>query len=103
MSVDECHLFAIMGNNQTPPNIVNNLTQFIENYTCRYEYADWKMYVDWELFVIAGGSVLSSLLVQSPTRNGSDVDLFFLKENPRLFERAVVRLKIIFQLYRNRF
>lgn len=49
--------------------------------------------------MIAGGSILSSLLVQPPLKNGSDIDLFFLKENPRLFERAVVRLKIILVLF----
>jgi hypothetical protein len=45
------------------------------------------------LFVIAGGSVVSSLLVHAPVLDASDVDLFFLKEDPQLFQRAVVRLR----------
>ena len=71
----------------------------IENFTDRYEFDHWKMDIDWDLFVIAGGSLLSSLLVQPPTKNGYDVDLFFLKENSRSFERAVVRVKIVCYLY----
>jgi len=54
----------------------------------------WKNYIDWNLFIIAGGSVLSSLLSELPLRNGSDVDLFFLKGNSKLFKRAVVSLNL---------
>lgn len=99
MSIHECTLFNIFGNNQTTPEIVKNFVQFLQNFTSRYQYDVWGMYVDWNLFIIAGGSVISSLLVQPPTGNESDVDLFFLKENPRLFETAVVRLQTIFNFY----
>jgi hypothetical protein len=96
LSIDEHTLFTIFGNNQTPPNIVDNLIEFVENFKNRYEYDIWGTYVDWDLFVIAGGSIVSSLLVQPPTENGSDVDLFFLKQDSQLFQIAVVRLQFFF-------
>ncbi|CAF3862726.1 unnamed protein product, partial [Rotaria sp. Silwood1] len=89
LSVDECALFTIFGKNRVTPEIVTNLTQFLRNFTCRYEYDVWGNCIDWNLFVIAGGSIVSSLLVQPSTKKGSDVDLFFIKENSQPFERAV--------------
>ncbi|CAF1459703.1 unnamed protein product [Adineta steineri] len=89
LSVEEFTFFKILGNNQKIPEIVNNLNHFIQNFTYRYEYDVWGQYVDWNSFIIAGGSVVSSLLVHHLTRNGSDIDLFFLKENPQLFINAV--------------
>ncbi|CAF2917643.1 unnamed protein product [Rotaria sp. Silwood2] len=72
-------LFKIWGSNQNIPNILINLNQFIENVTCRYEYDTWRPYIDWDIFVIAGGSIFSSLLVEPVTKNTSDIDLLFLK------------------------
>jgi hypothetical protein len=77
--------------NKTPANIVNTFTEFVGNFTSRYEYDIWGTYIDWDSFVIAGGSIVLSLLVRQVTTTGSDVDLFFLKEDAALFERAVVR------------
>ncbi|CAF3352705.1 unnamed protein product [Rotaria sp. Silwood2] len=74
--------------NQNISNIVINLNQFIENLTCRYEYDTWRPYIDWDIFVIAGGSIFSSLLVEPVTKNTSDIDLLFLKQNSRLFKTA---------------
>ncbi|CAF1322536.1 unnamed protein product [Rotaria sp. Silwood1] len=68
------------------PNVVTNLNQFIENITCRYEYDIWGPYIDWDIFVIVGGSIVSSLLVESLTKNTSDIDLFFLKQNARILK-----------------
>jgi hypothetical protein len=69
-----------------------NFTQFLLNFTSRYEYDIWGVDVDWNLFIIAGGSVIRSLLAEAPLEKGSDVDLFFLKQNSELFKRAVVRI-----------
>ena len=69
-----------------------NFQQFLLNFTARYEYDVWGTDVDWNLFVVAGGSVVLSLLTEPLLEKGSDVDLFFLKENAQLFKRAVVRL-----------
>ncbi len=63
----------------------------MQNLISRYEYDIWESYIDWNLFVIAGGSVISSLLVNVYIDNSSDIDLFFLKENYGSFEKAVVR------------
>ncbi|CAF3664266.1 unnamed protein product [Rotaria socialis] len=49
--------------------------------------------MDWDLFIVAGGSVVSSLLVQPSTANSSDIDLFFLKQNPLLFKKAIDELE----------
>ncbi|CAF1287202.1 unnamed protein product [Rotaria sordida] len=96
---EELMLFKIWGNNRTPPNIVTNLNQFIENLTSRYEYDLWGPYINWDTFVIAGGSVISSLLVEPLTeKNTSDIDLFFLQQNSRLFKTAVVSLTIALTL-----
>ncbi|CAF5160155.1 unnamed protein product, partial [Rotaria magnacalcarata] len=88
----------VWGNNQSPPKLVLNFDQFIKNLKSQYEYDIWGSYIDWNLFVIAGGSIVSCLLVQPFTGNTSDIDLFFLKENPRLFKNAVVRFYILFFL-----
>ncbi|CAF3265137.1 unnamed protein product [Rotaria socialis] len=93
LSVDECALFKVWGNNQSPPKLVLNFDQFIKNLKSQYEYDIWRSYIDWNLFVIAGGSIVSCLLVQPFTGNTSDIDLFFLKENPRLFKNAVNALE----------
>ncbi|CAF1364737.1 unnamed protein product [Adineta steineri] len=50
-----------------------------------------------DLFVIAGGSVFSSLLFHHQTRTGSDIDLYFLKENSQLFVSAVNELELRLQ------
>ncbi|CAF4103243.1 unnamed protein product, partial [Adineta steineri] len=97
LSVEEYTFFKIFGNNQKIPEIDNNLNHFIQNFTCRYEYDVWGQYVDWNSFIIAGGSVVSSLLVHHSTRNGSDIDLFFLKENLQLFKNAVNELELRLQ------
>ena len=49
-------------------------------------------------FVIAGVSVVLSLLKQTSVEKGSDVDLFFLKNDSQLFEQAAVR-NLFFHLY----
>ncbi|CAF2714353.1 unnamed protein product [Rotaria sp. Silwood2] len=85
---EESILFKIWDSNQNISNIVINLNQFIENLTCRYEYDTWRPYIDWDIFVIAGGSIFSSLLVEPVTKNTSDIDLLFLKQNSRLFKTA---------------
>ncbi|CAF3768088.1 unnamed protein product [Rotaria sp. Silwood1] len=90
---EELMLFKIWGNNRTSPNIVTNLNQFIENLTCRYEYDIWGPYINWDTFIIAGGSVISSLLAEPLTKNTSDIDLFFLQQNSRLFKTAVNELE----------
>jgi hypothetical protein len=60
LSVDEHHLFKVWGNNCAPPPIVMNFGQFLINFTDRYEYDIW------DLFAIAGGSVVLSLLAEAP-------------------------------------
>ena len=70
-----------------------NFKDFIENFNRRYEYDEWKNYIDWDLFVIAGGSVLLSLIHEALEEKTSDIDLFFLKENQQPFKRAVVRVE----------
>jgi hypothetical protein len=65
--------------------------QFQENFNARYQYEVWKNDIDWNSFVIAGGSVTLSLLKQTSLEKGSDVDLFFLKNDSKLFKEAVVR------------
>ncbi|CAF1159207.1 unnamed protein product [Rotaria sordida] len=75
LCVDERALFTIWGKNRTSPHIVINFTQFLQNFT------------------FAGGSVVLSLLMQAAAEKGSDVDLFFLKENPKMFRRAVNELE----------
>lgn len=92
LSEEESTLFKSWGNNQSAPLIVTSVDKFIENLTNRYEYDIWGSCVDWDLFIIAGGSILLSLFVQPLAANASDIDLFFLKEHPRLFKDAVVRL-----------
>ena len=91
LSDDERALFTAWETNHTPPRIVTDLNDFVHNFISRYEYDIWGPDIDWNLFVIAGGSVLSSLIVEVPLNQGSDVDLFFVEENPWLFGRAVVR------------
>jgi hypothetical protein len=66
LSVDEHHLFKVWGNNCAPPPIVMNFGQFLINFTDRYEYDIWGTDVDWDLFAIAGGSVVLSLLAEAP-------------------------------------
>jgi hypothetical protein len=69
-----------------------NFKQFLLNFTTRYEYNIWGIDVDWNLFIIAGGSVIRSSLTEASLEKESDVDLFFLKQNCEVFNRAVVRL-----------
>lgn len=80
----------MVGNHQLPPKIVNNYKEFLDNFIRRFEYDIWGSDVDWDLFIVAGGSVLSSLLAECPNSSGSDIDLFFIKENAQVFQRAVV-------------
>ncbi|CAF4044884.1 unnamed protein product [Rotaria sp. Silwood1] len=68
LSADEYALFTIFGKYRLTPEIIMNLTQFLRNFTCRYEYDVWGNCIDWNLFVIAGGSIVSSLLVQPSTK-----------------------------------
>ncbi|CAF1496933.1 unnamed protein product [Adineta steineri] len=49
--------------------------------------------INWDLFVVAGGSVVLSMLAQAPQEKGSDVDLFFLKQNSQVFKEAVDQLE----------
>ena len=88
---DERLLFTTWKTNIAPPQIVKDLNQFLRNFISRYEYDIWGPDIDWNLFLVAGGSIVSSLMVQVPKNQGSDVDLFFLEESPWLFGRAVVR------------
>ncbi len=92
LSNDERLLFTVFEANQQMPNIVNNFHQFIENFISRFHYNVWHEDIDWSLFIVAGGSVILSLLFEQPTKNSSDIDLFFLKNDVILFEDSVVRL-----------
>ena len=96
LCVDECTLFKIWGKNKYVPQIVTTFHQFIHNFNLRYEYDIWGSDIDWNSFVVAGGSVISSLLVKRSTEHTSDVDLFFLKEDIWLFKRAVVSFISLF-------
>ncbi|CAF1368428.1 unnamed protein product [Rotaria magnacalcarata] len=89
LSVDECTLFKTWGNNEFIPQIVKTFDQFTQNFIFRYEYDIWGGDIDWDSFIIAGGSIISCLIVQPSVGNTSDIDLFFLKQNPWLFKRAV--------------
>ena len=91
LSEEECELFTNFGNNKSTPQIVNSFVHFLENFISLYEYDIWGHYVNWDLFVIGGGSVICSLLMQPIPINGSDVDLFFLKQGVYLFREAAVR------------
>lgn len=93
MSDHEREFFTVWKTNSEAPNIVTSIEQFIWNYSCRYEYHIWGADVDWNLFVIAGGSVISSLLVEMRENEGSDVDLFFMEGDSHLFLNAVVSEK----------
>ena len=91
LSDDERALFTVWQTNYVAPYFVADLKQFLYNYSCRYEYDIWGSDIDWSLFVIAGGSVISSLLVKTSADQGSDIDLFFIEGDANLFQRAVVR------------
>jgi hypothetical protein len=91
LSDDERVLFTAWETNTTQPQIVKDLNQFLRNFFSRYEYDIWGPDIDWNLFVVAGDSILSSLMIQVPKKQASDVDLLFLEESPWLFGRAVVR------------
>lgn len=90
LTIDEHLFFNVMGNNQRPPKIVNNYGEFLHNLIRRFEYDVWGSDVDWNLFIVAGGAVISSLFVEYPNGSQSDIDLFFLHEDMQTFERAVV-------------
>lgn len=91
LSDDERALFTVWQTNSVAPYFVTNFKQFLHNYSSRYEYDIWGTDIDWNLFVIAGGSVISSLLVNTSADQASDVDLFFIEGDANLFYRAVVR------------
>ncbi|CAF3928757.1 unnamed protein product [Adineta steineri] len=93
LSIDELALFKILGKNCSQPQIVINFAQFLRNFIDRYEYDIWTDAINWDLFVVAGGSVILSMLAQAPQEKGSDVDLFFLKQNSQLFKEAVDQLE----------
>ncbi|CAF3420621.1 unnamed protein product [Rotaria socialis] len=98
---EEYALFKTFGYNQSKPDIVNNFDQFLENFTSQYDYHTWSNYIDWNLFIIAGGSVVLSLLARPLFQNTSEIDLFFLKESEHLFKISVARFKLVqFDLYR---
>ncbi|CAF1364317.1 unnamed protein product [Rotaria magnacalcarata] len=90
---EEYALFKTFGYNQSKPDIVNNFDQFLQNFTSRYDYHTWSTYIDWNLFIIAGGSVVLSLLARPLFQNTSDIDLFFLKESEHLFKISVDELE----------
>ncbi|CAF4108146.1 unnamed protein product [Adineta steineri] len=92
LSIDELALFKVLGKNCSQPQIVTNFGQFLRNFIDRYEYDIWTDAINWDLFLVAGGSVILSMLTQAPQEKGSDVDLFFLKQNSQLFKEAVVRV-----------
>ncbi|CAF1196993.1 unnamed protein product [Adineta ricciae] len=103
LTVDERALFSVWGDNQISPKLVLNFEQFRENFNARYNYKFWETDIDWNLFVIAGGSVTLSLLKQTSLQKGSDVDLFFLKKGSKLFQQSVSKTfspLIIMQLIR---
>ncbi|CAF1119893.1 unnamed protein product [Rotaria sordida] len=67
------------------------LIEVVQNITAAEQICRSAIHLD--LFVVAGGSVVLSLLMQAAAEKGSDVDLFFLKENPKMFRRAVNELE----------
>ncbi|CAF1475053.1 unnamed protein product [Adineta steineri] len=93
LSIDELALFKVLGKNCSQPQIVTNFAQFLRNFIDRYEYDFWTDAINWDLFVVAGGSVVLSMLAQAPQEKGSDVDLFFVKQNSQLFKEAVDQLE----------
>lgn len=74
------------------PKIVSTFVQFVQNFSRRYEYDVWGTCVDWDTFVVAGGSIVCSLLAHCPIIKSSDIDLFYLKENVQTFMSSVVRI-----------
>ncbi|CAF1450442.1 unnamed protein product [Adineta steineri] len=56
LSIDELALFKILGKNCSQPQIVINFAQFLGNFIDRYEYDIWTDAINWDLFVVAGGS-----------------------------------------------
>lgn len=88
--MEELLLFTVLGNNQLVPKVVKNYQEFVNNLIFRFEYDVWGADVDWDSFIIAGGAILSSLLVEGSNDSGSDIDLFFIKGNAQLFQTAVV-------------
>ncbi|CAM4971320.1 unnamed protein product [Rotaria socialis] len=93
LSLEENGLFKVLGTNQSAPSIVSNFNQFLENFVSKYDYDLWKDLINWNLFIVAGGSFVSSLLVDHQKENTSDIDLFFLKEETHLFKKAVNQLE----------
>ncbi|UJR13047.1 hypothetical protein I4U23_000073 [Adineta vaga] len=89
LTVEEHALFSVWGTNNVSPQLVMEFDEFRENCNARYQYEIWKNDIDWNSFVIAGGSVTLSLLKQTSLEKASDVDLFFLKSDPKLFKEAV--------------
>ncbi|CAF3625967.1 unnamed protein product [Rotaria socialis] len=93
LSLEENGLFKVLGTNQSAPSIVSNFNQFLENFVSKYDYDLWKDLIDWNLFIVAGGSIVSSLLADHQKENTSDIDLFFFKEETHLFKKAVNQLE----------
>jgi predicted nucleotidyltransferase len=89
----------VYGKNNVSPQVVMHLEEFVQNFNARYHYEVWQSDIDWNSFVIAGGSVLLSLLKETSLEKESDVDLFFMKNNSKLFQQAVVRNVLFIEVF----
>ena len=88
LTIEESEFFNIWGNNHTIPKLVVKREEFFRNLICRYEYDVWERFIDWNLFIMAGGSVVSSLLINATINDVSDIDLFFSKRKSSIIRKS---------------
>ncbi|CAF4875125.1 unnamed protein product, partial [Rotaria socialis] len=86
LSFHELNFYKIYGNDlPTPPKIVRTFQEFKDNLINRFSFDKISSFIDFNQFILAGGSVLMSLLQNAASCIASDLDLFYIGEGFRNF------------------
>jgi hypothetical protein len=79
LSIYERDFFHLHGQiSPSPPEIVSSIQQFYANLMYRFSFAQIAQCIDFNVFNLAGGSVLVGLLSQTTTNMSSDLDFFYV-------------------------
>ncbi|CAF4070262.1 unnamed protein product, partial [Rotaria magnacalcarata] len=86
LSFHELNFYKIYGNDlPTPPKIVRTFQEFKDNLINRFSFDKISSFIDFNQFILAGGSVLMCLLQNAEQCITSDLDLFYIGEGFRNF------------------
>ncbi|CAF4037006.1 unnamed protein product, partial [Rotaria sp. Silwood1] len=91
----ELQLFRICraGSLKQEPITVENIHQFMINLNNRFNFFLIKNYINFSLFVLAGGAVLNCILINGFNTSTQDLDFFWLGGSWILFTKAIDRFK----------